>query len=626
MRMSPRRALMVLTGAAGVLGCGLVACGGTSGPGPAATADAYVRAWQVRNYPAMATLVDRPPTDFAATHRQVLDDLKVTSSHYRIGPATGRGSRRAVPLTSDLDVPGFGRLTLHTALDLRITGSRWKVEWTPSTLAPGLAAGDHLKAMSSVIWPARAPVLGAGGAVLTPSTQTVTVGVIGSRLKDPAMVASTLISVGLDANAVHQAISAAAANSGRFQTIAVIPQDLFAQIGPTIYPLPGTSFTTTAKFSTLTPDLAAHLVGSVGAITAEQLKALGPPYTPTSMVGRGGIEAAYEHQLAGAPSAAVLLIGPKGGTVSTLASHPPVPGRPVVTGIDPMVEKAAEAALGATSDPAAVVAIQPSTGQVLASVSHPTNSGFDLAFTGMVPPGSSFKIVTTDALLASGVKADASLNCPVTITEGGRTFKNVEGEVIGPEPFESAFARSCNTAFIGAASALTPSALPQAAARFGLGTPPQLGLPAYGGQVPTPTDASDQAASAIGQGRVEVSPLAMARVAATADSGVLRQPRLIVGSPDDTAPPQPMDPAIIATLHTFMAAVVATGTAAVAHLPAGVFGKTGTAEFGTANPPQTDAWFVGFRGDLAFAVLVYGGGVGGSVAAPIAGRLLAAIP
>ena len=74
-----------------------------------------------------------------------------------------------------------------------------------------------------------------------------------------------------------------------------------------------------------------------------------------------------------------------------------------------------------------------------------------------------------------------------------------------------------------------------------------------------------------------------------------------------------------------MQAVVTSsiGTAAAAGLPAGTFGKTGTAEFGNANPPQTDAWFIGYHGDLAFAVLVVGGGVGGAVAAPIATKFLA---
>jgi len=84
---------------------------------------------------------------------------------------------------------------------------------------------------------------------------------------------------------------------------------------------------------------------------------------------------------------------------------------------------------------------------------------------------------------------------------------------------------------------------------------------------------------------------------------------------------------VVASLRTMMDAVVTSsiGTAAGAGLPAGTFAKTGTAEFGNAHPPQTDAWFIGYHGDLAFAVLVVGGGVGGAVAAPIAAKFLDAV-
>ena len=79
------------------------------------------------------------------------------------------------------------------------------------------------------------------------------------------------------------------------------------------------------------------------------------------------------------------------------------------------------------------------------------------------------------------------------------------------------------------------------------------------------------------------------------------------------------------------AAVAADPLAAVALGPAAVpgqvvFGKTGTAEFGSTTPPATHAWFIGFRDGLAFAVLVEGGGVGGRVAAPLAAKFLAAAP
>src|SRR5205807_7859388 len=75
-----------------------------------------------------------------------------------------------------------------------------------------------------------------------------------------------------------------------------------------------------------------------------------------------------------------------------------------------------------------------------------------------------------------------------------------------------------------------------------------------------------------------------------------------------TAPP-PLDPGVVQTLRQLMGEVVASGTGTPAQVPGGppASGKTGTAEFGPGNPPATHAWFIGFRGDLAFAVLVEGG-------------------
>ena len=131
----------------------------------------------------------------------------------------------------------------------------------------------------------------------------------------------------------------------------------------------------------------------------------------------------------------------------------------------------------------------------------------------------------------------------------------------------------------------------------------------------------------------------MALVAATVAEGRWRQPTLVSGeaATSDNADesesdrsggvepaksPEPLDPGVTKTLRTLMRQVVTEGTAADANLPANVGGKTGTAEFGTGDPLPTHAWFIGFRGDLAFAVVVEDGGVGGRVAAPAAARFL----
>ena len=87
---------------------------------------------------------------------------------------------------------------------------------------------------------------------------------------------------------------------------------------------------------------------------------------------------------------------------------------------------------------------------------------------------------------------------------------------------------------------------------------------------------------------------------------------------------EPLPEAAVVPLREVMRQAVIDGTGgAVAFVPGGeVFAKTGTAEFGTETPPRTHAWFTGFQGDIAFAVLVEDGGFGGSVAAPIAARFL----
>jgi cell division protein FtsI/penicillin-binding protein 2 len=649
-----RRRPPALAACALLLAAGATACGST-GPTPDATVTAYLHAWGALDDAGMRAVTDTPPAGFTATNALVVHAVHATAASYAAGPVARAGDRAMVPVTGTLTVPGTAPVTTHSTLLLHLASGHWKVEWSPGTVATGLGAGDHLSVVTA--WPARAPVLGAGGIDLTPSTQTVSVGVTGSRLKDPAAVSAALVGAGLPAPAVQAAIAAAQAQPGTTHPVGSLPQDQYARVAGRIYPLPGTTFATTDQHATITPDLGAHTVGSVLPITAEQLKALGAPYTATSLVGRGGLEAADERRLAGKPSLTAVAVAPSGAVGATVASAPPVPGQPVQTTIDPTVQRAAEAAMNGTSQAAAMVVLQPSTGNVLASVSRPTASGDDLAFQGAAPPGSTFKVITATALLEGGLPATATLTCPPTITVGGRTFHNDEGESTPTLSFAQAFAVSCNTAFIGAATQhLSASQLVTAAGQLGLGASfAAVGLPATSGSVPAPTSPDTMGAAAIGQGQTTASPLGMATVAATAATGVLRLPRLVVPaspapatpSPSPTTAPAPsstssssspgastaapaagapLPGAVVAALHTFMAGVtVAGGTAGGAGLPAGTYGKTGTAEYGTGPTLPTHAWFVGFRGDLAFAVYV-DNGVGGSAAAPLAAALLNALP
>jgi cell division protein FtsI/penicillin-binding protein 2 len=372
--------------------------------------------------------------------------------------------------------------------------------------------------------------------------------------------------------------------------------------------------------------LGSQLIGSVGEITADRLKELGAPYRVGDTVGLSGLQAAYETRLAGTPNAAIVLEldGKVVKTVKRLKGRAP---QPVVITIDPAIQQAAESALSGEPLAAGLVAIDVPTGQIRAVVSKP-DSGFERALDGAYPPGSTFKVITSTALLQAGNTGSTPAPCPAAITVDGRVFHNFEGEEAGALDLAHAFQTSCNNAFIGLGDKLPSDSLPKAAALFGFGTKWSIGVPSYGGTFPKPNDRAELAASAIGQGRILASPLQMASVAAAVASGRWRQPTLTTKpAPKITATAPALDGGIVATLRSFMASVVQPGgTAAGAGLPAGTVGKTGTAEFGTGNPPPTHAWFIGYRGNIAFAVIVEGGGVGGQVAAPLAARFLDALP
>jgi cell division protein FtsI/penicillin-binding protein 2 len=187
----------------------------------------------------------------------------------------------------------------------------------------------------------------------------------------------------------------------------------------------------------------------------------------------------------------------------------------------------------------------------------------------------------------------------------------------------TAYAQSCNTAFVNLSQSL-PKGSVTAAARmlgFDLGSP-LLPIPSAGGTLPPPADTAEAAADAIGQGRVEASPLLMASVAAAVANGTWHQPHL-VACPSCTDTPLP-GPAV-AALRQMMRAVVTSGTGtALAGMSPPAYAKTGTAEYGSASPPLTHAWMIGFRGSLAFAVYVETGVSGGKTAGPIAAAFLQA--
>ncbi|WP_181871433.1 penicillin-binding transpeptidase domain-containing protein [Sphaerisporangium album] len=297
------------------------------------------------------------------------------------------------------------------------------------------------------------------------------------------------------------------------------------------------------------------------------------------------------------------------------------------TTLDWWTQAAAARALDGAGAPAAIVALRPSTGEVLAVADRLPERG---AFSKPYPPGSSFEIITAAALLRDRLTPGTPAGCPAHYTvPKGRTFDNAEAQDHGTVTFRRAFALSCDTTFTRlAVERLKDGGLRREAAGFGFGGELRSGLGGVCGSIRPARNADELAADAVGRNSVEATPLCMASVAAAVQNGTWRPPRLMSeravarleagGRPKPRKLPAP----VAASLRSMMSAVVTGGTAAPAGLPPGTAGKTGTAQ---AAPGDDHAWFVGYRGDLAFAVFVEHGGSDARAAAAVAARFLGSL-
>ena len=257
---------------------------------------------------------------------------------------------------------------------------------------------------------------------------------------------------------------------------------------------------------------------------------------------------------------------------------------------------------------AMIVAIKPSTGEILAVAQNASaDQDGPTATMGLYPPGSTFKIVTAGAAIDRDMATpNTLLGCPGHLDIGHRTVPNYGGFDLGTVPLSRAFASSCNTTFAELASKMPPRGLTNAAAQYGIGPDYVVdGITTVTGSVPPTVNLAERTEDGFGQGKVLVSPFGMALVAATVAAGRTPVPQLIAGRPTEvTDAGAPISPKMVDGLRPMMRLVVTNGTAKDLGDAGDVRGKTGEAEFAGGS----HAWFAGYRGDMAFAALIVGGG------------------
>jgi cell division protein FtsI/penicillin-binding protein 2 len=519
------------------------------------------------------------------------------------------------------ELAGLGRWRYTTTAEVREDAEGgWAVWWARDTFHPKLTGTTRLERHRAL--PTRASILDRNGDPLTEERPVVRVGVIPAKVKPDMTYYELGRNLGIDA--AHLRRRAEAASPKEFVDVLALRDQAYDELSYVLDEIPGVVTRKATMSLAATSSYARGVLGVMSPATDKTLKNAGPMAMTGDPVGVSGLQRAFEEQLAGRPGGSIDVVDVRNDKkVDEVYTLEPRPGTALRTSLDPFVQEAAEHVVGSQEKPTAIVAVRASTGEILGAANGPGVTSYNRGFVGKYPPGSTFKVVSVAALLEDGLSMVEAVSCPAETYVGGKRFKNAHDMRLPTGPMWNAFAQSCNTTVVERAENLDEGELVAMAQRFGIGADWDLGVPAYSGSVPDPKDLVDRAASMIGQGRVLMSPLGMALVAAAVDSGQPRSPVLL----PDVKPGQPVGEKLPAGLQTnlreLMRRVVTTGSARSLDLiGAPVHAKTGTAEYGNGSPPRTHAWMIGFRGDIAFAVVVEDGGGGGREAGPVARSFL----
>lgn len=352
----------------------------------------------------------------------------------------------------------------------------------------------------------------------------------------------------------------------------------------------------------------------------EQGQLLGPTRDTASPLD-GGLREYWTDQITADGGWTLQASSPTGETV--LGQEQPAETEPIMTTLDLGLQSAAQNALGSIEEPASIVAMSASTGGVLGvAQNEAADEQGPISLTGLYPPGSTFKTVTTAAALERGtVTPDEQVACPASAEIDGRVIPNDSDFELGEVSMTQAFAQSCNTTQGFISQELEPADMKNAGLSLGLGvdfsTP---GMTSVTGSVPETEPGAARVEAAIGQGEVLASPFGLATMEASlGNNGEMVLPTLIQGEETEAdQQPEPLDPQVVDDLRAMMTETVSSGTASSLSDIEGLGGKTGTAETGGG---ASHGWFVGIKGDLAFAVFVEGAGSSGP-AVEAAGRFL----
>lgn len=486
-------------------------------------------------------------------------------------------------------------------------GAQWLLDVTPQTVHPGLGPGQSLAVRTEAA--TDGPIVDRNDTVLIAPVRVYSVVLLVNTIADVPTVAEKLATLlgPLDDSVTAVGIMAGVADAKKAgndsYTVINLRETDFAPVEAALTAIPGVALPSQVRDLPPTAGFASTVMPSVLPVATKMT--------------------------AGTPGWRIVTVDRNGDELATLDERHAEPGPKVTITLDPAVQDAAQSAVDPVAEPAVIVAIQPSTGEILAVAQNKAaDAQGPIALMGQYPPGSTFKIVTATAALDRGLVTPATpVSCPGEWTTDHRTIHN-EGFALGTVTATSAFAHSCNTTFAMLAAQMPADALPAAAAQYGIGLDFDVhGITTLTGAIQAGDTVLARAENGFGQGTDLVTPFSAALMAATAATGSMPTPTVIRGAGTTVDRPAPARSETAQQgVRTMMRAVVTDGTAKALKADGEVYAKTGTAEYvGSDKKIHAHAWTVGFRGDLAFSALIVGGD-SSKRTNDLAHTLLAALP
>ncbi|WP_425298312.1 penicillin-binding transpeptidase domain-containing protein [Nocardia abscessus] len=566
--------------------------------GPVPAADAFVKAFAEHRVSAAAEFTNLPEKATGAL-RSAWDQLQAEQLTARTGAARVTGDTATVDYTYEWRLPKNRIWKYSGQLQMGRSTGRWMVRWTSTNIHPKLGDTQTMTLRSNP--PPRSRVNEQSGSDVMVPGKVSRVAFAVADAAEPATVATALAAAlhRFDQSLTPQSILDAAKAARGTYTVALLNEVESGQVITDLIGLPGVTLTQQWDLVATDREFAPDLLTQVRKTVIAEVD------------GKAGWS--------------VVTINANGADTDVLMEVPSQPAPSFSLSVDRNVQIAAQRAVRQRTEQTMMVVLRPSTGAILAVAQNKAaDRDGPIATIGQYPPGSVFKTVTAAAAMSNGLATpDTVLPCPSRIVIGERTIPNYNLFTVGNVPMSTAYERSCNTSFAKLASALPGRALHEAAAKLGIGPAYSVvGLPTISGSVPPTDDLIQRTEDGIGQGKVVVSAFGMALMAATIANGSAPVPYLIAGRPTQIDGDRPvLAPDVVARLRAMMRQVVVGGTAERIADQGEVYGKTGEAEVDGGS----HSWFVGFRGDMAFATLLVKGGSSDNAVA-VTRDMLAALP